>query len=205
MSDLKTSVRKNGVECVHKVVENGRQKFLCFSRLADANDAWVLMVTDGADAWKMEYDEEGLEAQRDLVNVSTTDAFLTRVRSGFNSGDLSVALVGTKLTLTVGKGAAAMDFDLFEAKAAEKKTELQAVLFRLAEQTSVLETKLLAANQSLEKLRAQKTSGGGVSSLMDLGTKKVGAQGKAKPRKTGMSVVNPASRKRKAATGVVFD
>lgn len=98
-----------------------------------------------------------------------------------------------------------MEFDLFETKAAERKTELQTVLFRLAEQTSMLEAKLSAANQSLEKLRAQKTSASGMNTFLDLGTKKVGGQGKAKPRKTGMSVVNPASRKRKAATGVVFD
>ena len=98
-----------------------------------------------------------------------------------------------------------MEFDLFEAKAAERKAELQSVLFRLAEQTCTLEAKLSAANQSLEKLRAQKTSASGMSTFLDLGSKKVGGQDKAKPRKTGMSVVNPASRKRKAATGVVFD
>ena len=116
-----------------------------------------------------------------------------------------MAHVGTKLTLTIGKGSSTMDFDLFETKAADRKTELQAILFRLAEKTSVLENKLSVANQSLEKLRAQKTSTSGMSALMDLGSKKVGTQAKAKPRKTGMSVVNPASRKRKAATGVVFD
>ena len=44
-----------------------------------------------------------------------------------------------------------------------------------------------------------------MNTFLDLGSKKVGGQDKAKPRKTGMSVVNPASRKRKAATGVVFD
>lgn len=98
-----------------------------------------------------------------------------------------------------------MNLDLYETTAADKKTELQTVLFRLAEQTSTLETKLSAANQSLEKLKAQKTGPSGMNALMDLGAKKIGAQAKAKPRKTGMSVVNPASRKRKAAKGVVFD
>ena len=126
-------------------------------------------------------------------------------RNGFTSGELSIARLGTKLTLTVGKGSSAMEFDLFEAKAAERKAELQTVLFRLAEQTCTLEAKLSAANQSLEKLRAQNTNASGMSTFLDPGSKKVGGQGKAKPRKIGMSVVNPASRKRKAATGVVFD
>ena len=49
-----------------------------------------------------------------------------------------------------------MNFDLYEAKAAQKKEELKTVLFRLAEETSVLQNKLTVATQSLEKLRAQK-------------------------------------------------
>jgi hypothetical protein len=40
---------------------------------------------------------------------------------------------------------------------------------------------------------------------MDFGPKKGVNPAKAKPKKTGMSVVNPTSKKRKAATGVVFD
>ncbi|XP_076441824.1 protein PAXX-like [Babylonia areolata] len=205
MSDLKSVVKNCKVESVHAVVENGRQKFLCFTRLSEEDSTWFVLASDGADVWRSEFDEDGLDAQRDLVNISTSDAFLTRFKNGFTSGELAVARVGTKLTLTIGKGSSAMDFDLFETKAAERKTELQNVLFRMAEQTLMLETKLSVANQSLEKLRAQKTSTSGMNALMDLGTKKLGSPAKAKPRKTGMSVVNPSSRKRKAATGVVFD
>jgi hypothetical protein len=127
-------------------------------------------------------------------------------RNAFSAGEVSVAKVGdNKVTLTVGKASSAMDFDLYVAKAADKNLELQTVLFRLAEQTTVLETKLAAATQSLEKLRAQKGGPSGMNALMDKGSKKADAQAKAKPRKVGMSVVNPGSRKRKAATGVVFD
>ncbi|KAL8602465.1 hypothetical protein ACOMHN_063332 [Nucella lapillus] len=205
MSDLKSIVKNCKVESVHAVIENGRQKFLCFTRLSEEENTWFVLASDGADVWRVEFDEDGLDAQRDLVNVSTTDAFLTRFKNGFTAGELSVARVGTKLTLTIGKGSFAMDFDLFETKAADRKTELKTVLFHLAQQTQIMENKLSVATQSLEKLRAQKTGASGMSALMDLGSKKLGSPAKTKPRKTGMSVVNPASRKRKAATGVVFD
>ena len=80
MTDLKSIVKNCGVESIHTVVENGRQKFLCFTRLSEANDTWFVVASDGADVWRSEFDEDGLDAQRDLVNVSTTDAFLTRLK-----------------------------------------------------------------------------------------------------------------------------
>lgn len=104
----------------------------------------------------------------------------------------------------MGKGATCMGLDLFETTAADKKSELQKIIFHLADKTSILETKLLTAQQSLEKLRTQKPVAVGMNALMTLSPKK-GGQSKAKPPKVGMSVVNPASRKRKIATGVVFE
>lgn len=125
------------------------------------------------------------------------------LRSSFAAGELSVAIIGTKMTLTVGKSGSSINFNLFEAKAAEKRTELQTVIFRLAEQTLQLEEKLSVVQESLEKARAQKAGTSGMNILMNVSPKK--GQAKARPKKTGMSVVNPTSRKRKAATGVIYD
>ena len=127
-------------------------------------------------------------------------------RKGFCDRDLSVAMIGNKITLTVGKGAGALTFDLYEAKAGERKAELPAILFRLAESATKLESDLTAANKQIETLKTQKGGGGGgASAFMDLGPKKGTNPAKVKPKKTGMSAINPTSKKRKAATGVVFD
>lgn len=126
-------------------------------------------------------------------------------RNGFVSGDITVGRVGTKVTLSVGKGGVAVEVDLFEAKAAEKKQELQSVLFHLAETCSQLEAQLSAANKQIETLKSQKPSNAGLGALMDLSPKKGAGQSKVKAKKVGMSVVNPSSRKRKVATGVVFE
>ena len=125
-------------------------------------------------------------------------------RNSFVSGDLNVAVIGNKVTLTVGKGTATVNMDLYEAKAADRKTEMQNVLFRLAEASTSLSTELEKANQTIDNLKMQK----GVAqntAFMDLGPKKGVNQAKQKPKKTGMSVLNPTSKKRKAAQGVVFD
>lgn len=80
MMDIKSITKNCKVESIHTVVEIEQQKFLCFTRLSETNDTWFVVASDGADVWRREFDEEGLDAQRDLVNISTTDAFLTRFR-----------------------------------------------------------------------------------------------------------------------------
>lgn len=113
-------------------------------------------------------------------------------------------MIGNKITLTIGKGAVALTFDLYESKAAEKKTEFQDILFKLALYSTKIEEELATANRTMDNLKAQAGNTGAGNAVMDLGSKRE-AHGKNKPQKVGMSVVNPTSKKRKAATGVVFD
>lgn len=200
MTDLKQLITNAKLDNIQRIVLNGKQKYLCFTHLTSC---WVLCATDGMDVWRLELDEHEIESHRELAEVNTLDAFLAKIRKAFLDGDLSVAMVGTKAIITIGKGAASFNFDLYEAKVVEQKTDLQSVLFRLAETNDNLETELTKANKTIENLKAQK--GGGGPAFMDLGPKKDGHQARVKPNKTGMSVINPTSRKRKAATGVVFD
>jgi len=137
-----------------------------------------------------------------FVNKICQKNAFTFFRNGFNNGDLSVAVVGTKVTLTIGKGATTITLDLFEAKAAEKKLEMQTVLFRLAESATSLASELEKTQQLVDTMKTQRGGNAGAA-MMDLGPKK--SPTKAKPKKVGMSVINPTSKKRKAAHGVVFD
>ncbi|WAR20212.1 hypothetical protein MAR_002050 [Mya arenaria] len=129
---------------------------------------------------------------------------LCSFRNGFHNGDLGVAILGNKVTLTVGKGSTVINLDMFEAKAAEKRTEMQNILFKLAESATSLSSELEKSQQLVETLKTQR-GGNQSSALMDLGPKKGPNPGKAKPKKIGMSVINPTSKKRKVAHGVVFD
>jgi hypothetical protein len=115
-----------------------------------------------------------------------------------------VSLLGVKVSLTVGQGVKALHFDLYECKAIDKKTELQNILFRLAEKSTDLECKLEKAHNTIHNLKAQKGGGAGTSAgIFDLGDgKKKKNQPKTAPKQAGMSAINPGSKKRKAARGV---
>ena len=74
---------------LHRTIENGRQKYLCFTKLkiktTDENassDGRVLMleVSDGLDLWIVELDDQDVDTHRDLHNMSTSEAFYSKIR-----------------------------------------------------------------------------------------------------------------------------
>lgn len=63
-------------------------------------------------------------------------------RSGFQNSSISLAQLPNKVILTVGEGIPSLSYDLSEAKAIEKKTELQLILFKLADKVAELTQEL---------------------------------------------------------------
>ncbi|KAK6181511.1 hypothetical protein SNE40_009348 [Patella caerulea] len=203
---FKDVIIDNKIDDIYQIVISGDEKYLSFTYFDSPSKSWTLCVTNGIDVWRLVMAEEDFNTHRELANISTEEAFCLKIRHGFVSGDLSIVLMGTRLKLSIGKGDTGINFDLFEAKAVDKKTDLKTVLFQLAETSIKMETKLKIANQTIDKLQSE-SSKKGPSGFLDSGTgSKRGANAsKAKPKKVGMSVVNPNSKKRKVATGVVFE
>ncbi|KAL4237917.1 hypothetical protein ACF0H5_002627 [Mactra antiquata] len=197
MSSFLDTVKKERCGELHRVVKGDDDKYLCYTK---STTGWTICVTDGVSLWKVEMDEDTVN---DIPGVTSMDAFFIKFRNGFQAGDLSVSVVGKRITLYVGKGSAPLTIDLYETNAAVKKTEMQSVLFRLADSATELSTALEKSNQLVDSLKAQKGAGQGAA-FMDLGPKK-GSPTKNKASKVGMSVLNPSSKKRKAAKGVVFN
>ena len=60
-------------------------------------------------------------------------------RSEFESGRISVAQIENEIAITVGTGIPSLCYDLYKAKASGRKTELQTILFRLADRVQLTE------------------------------------------------------------------
>ena len=60
-------------------------------------------------------------------------------RSEFESGSISVAQIENEIAITVGTGIPSLCYDLYKAKASGRKTELQTILFRLADRVQLTE------------------------------------------------------------------
>ena len=78
MASIKDVICDGKVESLHAVVETGGNKFVCFTRLSP--ESWVLCVTDGFDLWRLELDLDDLDARRDLAEVASIDAYVSRFR-----------------------------------------------------------------------------------------------------------------------------
>ncbi|XP_013407884.1 uncharacterized protein LOC106171910 [Lingula anatina] len=203
MPGFRELLREHGLNEVYKVTESLAGRYLVFMRVT--GDKWVLCVSNGCDVWKTELNKEELEAERDVADFKSLEEYLTRFSQSFQRGEMTVSCMGKKATLEVGLGISSLSLDLYEASAAERKEEIQTLLFFLASTAHSLEIELKKSKDMVEGLQHQigKASNSNTA-FVDL-DKKRGSQTKAKPKQPGMSVINPSSKKRKAAQGVVFD
>lgn len=77
MSSFKDSILEAKVENLHRLIENGRQKFLIFTKMGKS---FSLNATDGIDVWRLDMDEKESESLRELSETSSNEAFLLKIR-----------------------------------------------------------------------------------------------------------------------------
>ncbi|CAH1791798.1 unnamed protein product [Owenia fusiformis] len=206
MSSFHQKIKDQKLDSLHKVIDNGTNKYLFFTKFLDQHQSWILCVSDGIELWRLEVDDQELDTRRDVLELSSIDSYLTKFRTAYQSGDIQISQQGFSVSLTIGQGAKSFDFKLYEAKAAEKKLDVQDILFRLAEVSIDLDKKLTQAEKTIDTLRSEqgKNSSKHTGYFADQ-EKDVVSKTKVRPRQVGMSVINPSSKKRKVAQGMVFE
>jgi hypothetical protein len=135
---------------VHCTVQLLGKKYICYTRWECDLQHFLLVVSDGIDVWRIGLTEEDLDDQRDLVQCSSTDSLLQQIREAFRSCQLVVDRQVNRLVLSIGHWP--IQFDLFEVASSIRKSELQQLVFRLADLSSELEIKLQGANSKIEEL-----------------------------------------------------
>lgn len=189
-------------ERLQAVVSSRSVKYLVFTTVS--NDNWNLHTSNGIDVWRLELDQVSLESHRELADIAGYEAYFSKVRQAFKSGSLSLTNQGHKISLEIGSGSSSLNYELFEASANQRKSDIKAVLFRLADTTKELQERVQVVEEELKSVKKQKTEGATSVPDFDVTRKRPGVTTKiAKPQ--GRSIINPTSKKRKAARGVEFD
>jgi len=124
----------------------------------------------------------------------------------FRTDDIKLLANGDTVTLTVGS--TNEQYSLKKVTKADRSAELTATLFSVAERCAKVEERVAEAERTMESLkRSAANSASAHVSVFDMtaDSKKKKTQPKIQPKQTGMSIVNPGSRKRTQAKGVQFD
>jgi len=130
------------------------------------------------------------------------------VRTLFLKGDMTISESGDRINLSLnGQELTTVDLQLPEATLADKKKELQVILFHLADKLTETEKSLKAAETKVEMLEKKLTNTSAGKSVFDMTSdvKRKKTAPKAPPKAPGMSVINPGSKKRTSPKGVQFD
>jgi len=165
----------------------------------------LFSCTDGVSFWQLEIDEDDLKAKVSTSEVVSIEEFLSRIKSAMESSEVQVSIKPQTLTVLFGSRAAIISLDLYETTAQEKKEEIKILLFTLVDRVKDLEKKLESADSKLKDLEdSAKVAAVNTSPFKDQSLHKANMTSRPK-RIKGQSVINPGSKRRAAAKGVVFE
>ncbi|KAL5463875.1 hypothetical protein EMCRGX_G032819 [Ephydatia muelleri] len=194
MSKFKSTVETaKGLQLIRETECSG-QNFLCYTKFSDADSLWMIGASNGTDVWRVGMTEDEIKD-----NTQMRPSYLSNVCSTLESGDAQIMKVHNHLLLTLKCGSEQYEFNLYELPATERRKEIEYLLFKLSSQLLFTQKQLKETQDHLQEvLKTTSTSERGA--FPDPKNKPA-----AKVKKlVGHSLVNPNSKKRKTATGVVF-
>jgi hypothetical protein len=179
------------------------ERVICWTRLI--SDTFILAATNGFDIWKATFEKQDLSTQCELSEVENVEKFLDVMKYAFDSSSVSLVKVGKKIVLQCSGQKTALNFDLFEAKINDKKSELQYMFFHLTDEVRELKKSLTEAKDELEKGR-QRDQNGSAERGFGFEPARKAVPGVNQRRKLqGSSLLNPNSKKAKKAKGISFE
>ena len=179
------------------------ERVICWTRLI--SDTFILAATNGFDIWKATFEKQDLSTQCELSEVENLEKFLDVMKYAFDSSSVSLVKVGKKIILQCSGQKTALNFDLFEAKINDKKSELQYMFFHLTDEVRELKKSLTEAKDELEKGR-QTDQDGSTEQGFGFEPARKAVHGVNQRRKLqGSSLLNPNSKKAKKAKGISFE
>ncbi|XP_019849829.1 PREDICTED: uncharacterized protein LOC109580761 [Amphimedon queenslandica] len=170
--------------------------YICYCTVE--NEQWIVRLTDGTSVWK---------SSDSLIN--DLKITMKELRDYLQDGSIVNVSVtsSSSLLLVLSSGGRKIDIELNKLPANDNREELKSLVFKLFDRITLLEEDLKDTKIQLEEAKKSTHRGlyvppsstdlGGISSTSSGRTNKL-----LKP--AGHSLINPSTKKRKAASGVVF-
>ncbi|XP_065052744.1 uncharacterized protein LOC135681983 isoform X2 [Rhopilema esculentum] len=183
--------------------ESANGKFLSFTKVEKGT--LVISATDGIRLWQIELCDDDLKSYSSAAGLDSEEKYLDIIKESFQKSDVNISVLPQRMVLYFGSKPGSISLDLFEAACEQKKFGLQELLFKLADNIKTLERQLSEASQKLKQVEdANKMESPQSSPFKDSGTKRLKTVPKPRQLK-GSSVINPGSKRKKAAQGVLFE
>ncbi|CAJ0940455.1 unnamed protein product [Ranitomeya imitator] len=171
-------------------VSHAGQRYLCLSKIQPGTSTRI-HVTNANEVWRTDPLEEALE-DWDVVRNVTSHILVEKLREKFQSSAPVLDLQGSIANMSFQVDSGKVSLDLLKAPVSEARALVQERVDSAA--TSISPVKQSQKNNQLliPDLNARKKGYGGSSSQV-------------KKRLPGESLINPGSKRKKAAKGVDFD
>uniref|UniRef100_A0A3B1J5R0 PAXX non-homologous end joining factor n=1 Tax=Astyanax mexicanus TaxID=7994 RepID=A0A3B1J5R0_ASTMX len=160
-----------------------RSKYVCFTQRRAGGLKLNIYRINGEDVWKADVSEESLSQMKKSFSLKSTEDYALKLKGACRSGSAFVSLQEDGAVLHLDSEPADLNVSLSKLTDLEGRSELKDLLFKMADSL----TQLDAAGFEPRK---QQSSGPTVA---------------VRKRLPGDSIINPGTRRKRAATGVDFD
>ncbi|XP_062873848.1 protein PAXX [Trichomycterus rosablanca] len=172
-------------------------KYVCF-RQKEA-EGLCIGLSNGEDVWRADLSEEILSQLMKKFSLRSTEDYALKLKSACRSGSAFVSLDTESAVLHLGPEPADLNVTFTKLTDLEARTELKDLLFKMAD-SLILQENTGAASSSSPMKNPQRRNNG-----FEPRKQYTGSTVTAKKRLPGDSLINPGTKRKRAATGVAFD